>query len=165
MSLSIILGFAVLLFVTLVALLWSHWPAWLKGVLITAVTVLYFYGHEAVHSIWGIPSTDALPPKFVMLSAVVQEPTGKTPGLLYLWVSKIGDNGPVLEPRAYQLPYTRKLHMQIEEGIKKGRDGISQVGTAEVKAGTGRGLGWLTPGNDEQEIKISDLPSPQLPEK
>jgi hypothetical protein len=165
MSLSIILGFAVLLFVTLVALLWSHWPAWLKGVLITAVTVLYFYGHEAVHSIWGIPSTDALPPKFVMLSAVVQEPTNKTPGLLYLWVSKIGDNGPTLEPRAYQVPYSRKLHTQIDEGIKKGRDGIGQVGTAEVKAGNGRGMGWLRPGNDEQEIKISDLPSPQLPEK
>jgi hypothetical protein len=165
MSLSIILGFAVLLFVTLIALLWSHWPAWLKAVLITGVTVLYFYGHEAVHAIWGIPSTDALPPKFVMLSAVVQEPTNKTPGLLYLWVSKIGDNGPTLEPRAYQVPYSRKLHTQIDEGIKKGRDGISQVGTAEVKAGNGRGLGWLTPGNDEQEIKISDLPSPQLPEK
>jgi hypothetical protein len=165
MSLSIILGFALLLFVTLVALLWSHFPTWLKGVLITAVTVLYFYGHEAVHSIWGIPSTDALPPKFVVLSAVVQEPTNKTPGLLYLWVSKIGDKGPALEPRAYQLPYSRKLHTQIDEGIKKGRDGISQVGTAEVKAGNGRGLGWLHPGNDEQEIKISDLPSPQLPEK
>jgi hypothetical protein len=68
-------------------------------------------------------------------------------------------------PRAYQLPYTRKLHMQVEEGIKKGRDGISQLGTAEAKAGNGRGLGWLRPGNDEQEIKISDLPSPQLPEK
>jgi hypothetical protein len=39
------------------------------------------------------------------------------------------------------------------------------VGTAEIKAGVGKGLGWLAPGNDEQEIKISDLPSPQLPEK
>lgn len=165
MSLSIILGFAAVLFVTVLALIWSHWPAWLKGVLVTAVTVLYFFGHEAVHSIWGIPSTDALPPKFVMLAAVVQEPTNKTPGLLYLWVSKISDNGPTLEPRAYQLPYSRKLHTQIDEGIKKGRDGVSQVGTAEVKAGNGRGMGWLRPGNDEQEIKISDLPSPQLPEK
>ncbi len=165
MSLSIILAFAAVLFVTVLALIWSHWPNWLKGVLITSVTVLYFFGHEAVHSIWGIPSTDALPPKFVMLAAVVQEPTTKTPGLLYLWVSKISDNGPTLEPRAYQLPYSRKLHTQIDEGIKKGRDGVSQVGTAEVKAGNGRGMGWLRPGNDEQEIKISDLPSPQLPEK
>ncbi len=165
MSLSIILSFAALLFVTLLALVWSRWPAWLKGVLIAGVTVMYFFGHEAVHGIWGVPSTDALPPKFVMLAAVVQEPTAKTEGKLYLWVSKIEDKGPVLEPRSYQLPYSRSLHKQIDDGIKKGKDGISQVGTAEVKAGNGKGLGWLTPGNDEQEIKISDLPSPQLPEK
>lgn len=165
MSLSIILSFAALLFVTLLALLWSRWPGWLKGVLVAGVTVLYFFGHEAIHGIWGIPSTDALPPKFVMLAAVVQEPTAKKPGLLYLWVSKLGDNGPVLEPRAYQLPYSRELHRQIDEGLKKGKDGVSQVGTAEIKAGAGKGLGWLTPDNDEQEIKISDLPSRQLPEK
>ena len=165
MSLSRILSFAALLFVTLLALVWSRWPGWLKGVLIAGVTAMYFFGHEAVHSIWGVPSSDALPPKFVMLAAVVQEPNAKTAGKLYLWVSKIEDKGPVLEPRAYQLPYSRNLHKQIDEGIKKGKDGISQVGTAEVKAGNGKGLGWLTPGNDEQEIKISDLPSPQLPEK
>ena len=165
MSLPIILSFASLLFVTLIALLWSRWPSWLKGMLVAGVTVLYFFGHEAIHGIWGIPSTDALPPRFVMMAAVVQEPTTKKPGLLYLWVSRLGDNGPALEPRAYQLPYSRELHKQIDEGLKKGRDGISQVGTAEIKAGAGKGLGWLTPGNDEQEIKISDLPSPQLPEK
>jgi hypothetical protein len=165
MSLSVILGFAALLFVTLLALLWSRWPHWLKGVLVVGVTTLYFYGHDAIHSIWGIPSTDALPEKFVMLAAVVQEPTTKTPGLLYLWVSPLTDNGPVLEPRAYKIPYSRKLHTQIEDGLKKGRDGVSQLGTAEAKAGAGKGLGFLRPGNDEQEIKIRDLPSPQLPEK
>jgi hypothetical protein len=165
MSLSIVLGFSALLFVTLLALLWSRWPGWLKGLLVAGVTVLYFWGHDAVHSIWGIPSTDALPPKFVMMGAVVQEPNAKTPGLLYLWVSPISDSGPVLEPRAYKLPYSRKLHLQIEEGIKKGHSGISQMGTAEVKPGAGKGLGLLRPGNDEQEIKIRDMPSPQLPEK
>ncbi len=165
MSLSIILGFAALLFVTLLALLWSHWPVWLKGILVLGVTVMYFFGHDAVHSIWGIPSTDALPPKFVVMGAVVQEPSAKTEGVLYLWVSPLADKGPVLEPRAYRLPYSRKLHMQIEEGIKKGNSGISQMGTAEAKAGAGKGMGFLRPGNDEQEIKIRDLPSPQLPEK
>ena len=165
MSLSIILGFAALLFVTLLALLWSRWPAWLKGVLVLGVTVLYFYGHEAVLAIWGIPSTDALPPRFVVMCAVVQEPNAKTPGLLYMWVSPLTDNGPVLEPRAYKLPYSRKLHLQIEEGQKKGNSGIQQMGVAEAKAGAGKGLGFLRPGNDEQENKIRDLPSPQLPEK
>ena len=165
MSLSIILGFAALLFVALLALLWSRWPAWLKGVLVVGITSLYFYGNDAVHSMWGYPSTDALPPKFVVMGAVVQEPNTKTPGTLYLWVSPLADSGPVLEPRAYKLPYSRKLHMQIEEGIKKGTNGVSQMGTAEAKPGAGKGLGFLRPGNDEQEVKIRDLPAPQLPEK
>ena len=165
MSLSIILAFAALLFLVLMALLWSRWPGWLKGVLVVAVTVLYFYGNEAIHSIWGIPSTDALPEKFAVMGAKVQEPTTKTKGYIYLWVTPLADNGPVLEPRAYKIPYNRKLHLEIEEGVKKGGNGIAQMGEAEAKAGAGKGLGILRPGNDEQEIKIRDLPAPQMPEK
>jgi hypothetical protein len=39
------------------------------------------------------------------------------------------------------------------------------MGTAEAKPGDGKGSGWLKPGNDEQEVKIMDLPTPQVPEK
>jgi hypothetical protein len=49
--------------------------------------------------------------------------------------------------------------------MKKGREGVPQMGTAEVKAGNGKGPSWLNPGTDEQEVKILDLPTPQVPEK
>jgi hypothetical protein len=39
------------------------------------------------------------------------------------------------------------------------------MGTAEAKAGNGKGPTWLNPGTDEQEVKILDLPTPQVPEK
>jgi hypothetical protein len=165
MSLAIILSFAVLTLLCALALLYSHWPRWLKSLLVLGVTVLYFHGHDAVHAIWGIPSTDALPERFVMLAAVVEEPTSKAAGALYLWVNPLHEGKAVLQPRAYKLPYSKSLHEQINEGIKKGRDGVSQMGTAEVKLGSGRGWGVLRPGNDEQEVKIRDLPVPQLPEK
>jgi hypothetical protein len=38
------------------------------------------------------------------------------------------------------------------------------MGTAEPRRGA-KGSSWLRPGADEQEIKIRDLPAPQLPEK
>jgi hypothetical protein len=41
---------------------------------------------------------------------------------------------------------------------------VSQVGTAEPKAGS-KGYSWLRPGGQEQDVKIRDLPTPQLPEK
>ena len=52
----------------------------------------------------------------------------------------------------------------LGEGMKKVRQGVSQMGTAEPKFGS-RGLAWLRPGSDEQVVKIRDLPVPQLPEK
>ena len=165
MGLALVLSFAALMLLVLFALLWSRWPGWMKGVLVLAVTGLYFYGNDAVHQIWGVPSSDALPGRFVMLAAAVDEPTGKNPGSIFMWVSVPREGMNKLEPRAYRVPYTKELHAQVEQGVRKGRDGISQMGTAEAKAGNARSAGWLKPGNDEQEIKIRDMPSPQLPEK
>ena len=71
---------------------------------------------------------------------------------------------PILQPRAYRLAYSKDLHALLNEGMKKARQGVSQMGQAVPKAGK-KGLGWLRPGSDEQEVKISDLPAPQLPEK
>ena len=165
MGLALVLSFAALLLLILLALLWSRWPGWLKGVLVLGVTGLYFFGNDAVHQIWGVPSVDALPERYVMLAAAVDEPAGKTPGSIFMWVSESREGVKKLEPRAYRVPYSKELHAQIDAGVRKGRDGISQMGTAEAKAGNARGVGWLKPGSDEQEIKIRDMPSPQLPEK
>jgi len=165
MTLSIILAFCVLAFLLLLALLWSSWPGWLKSLLVLAVTALYFQAYQVAHSVLGNPSPDALPPQFVMLAAVVEEPGPKSAGAVYLWVTPIQEGTRRLQPRAYKLPYSRGLHEQVNLGLKKGRDGVSQMGVAELKDGNGLGLGWLNPGNDEQEVKIRDLPVPQLPEK
>ena len=165
MGLALVLAFSALMLLTLLALLWSRWPGWLKGVLVLCVTGLYFFGNDAVHKVWGVPSTDPLPERFVMLAAAVDEPVGKGQGAIFLWVSVPREGLNKLEPRAFRVPYSKELHGQIDAGQRKGRDGISQMGTAQAKAGSGQGISWLRPGNDEQEIKIRDMPSPQLPEK
>ena len=164
MTLELTLGAALLAFLCLLALLWSRWPAWLKGLLVIAVTGFYFYADDALHGLAGLPSRDALPERFVLLAAVIEEPTSKSAGALYVWVQALENGKPSKAPRAYQLPYAKDLHALLNEGIKKSRQGVSQLGTAEPKAGK-KGLNWLRPGNDEQAVKIRDLPSPQLPEK
>ena len=57
-----------------------------------------------------------------------------------------------------------KMANLFGEAMKKNRQGISQIGTTEPKAGP-QGYSWLRPGNEEQTVKVRDLPSPQLPEK
>lgn len=164
MTLTVVLSFCALVLATLLALLWSHWPVWLKGLLVMGVTVFYFYADDVVHGMWGWPSSDTMPERFVLLAAVIDEPTAKRPGALYVWVNAIEDGKPVAQPRAYRLAYAKDLHALINQGLRRVREGVSQLGSAEPKAGKG-GLGWLRPGSDEQVIKLRDLPVPQLPEK
>lgn len=164
MTLSLVLSFAALAFVALLALLWSRWPAWLKGLLIVGVTLFYFFADDLVHGMWGWPSGDALPARFVLLAAVIDEPSAKRPGGLYVWVNALEDGKPSAQPRAYRLPYSKDLHALINESMKKAREGVSQLGTSEPKVGKA-GLSWLRPGNDEQVVKLGDMPVPQLPEK
>jgi hypothetical protein len=163
-TLPLTLAFVALVLLCTLALVWSHWPAWLKGLLVLATTTLYFFGHQAVHEMWGWPSSDALPERFVLLAAVFDEPDKRSEGALYIWVNGLHEGKPDAQPRAYKLPYSKDLHALLAEGMKKARMGVSQMGTAEPKRGRS-GFSWLRPGADEQDLKIRDLPVPQLPEK
>lgn len=164
MTLELSLATAALAFLCLLALLWSRWPAWIKAGLVLAVTLFYFTADDIAHRLVGWPAADPLPARFVLLAAVFDEPNAKSAGGLYLWVNAIENGKPAREPRAYRLPYSKDLHSVLDEGLKKGRQGVTQMGTAEPK-GDAKGLSWLRPGRDEQVVKIRDLPAPQLPEK
>lgn len=156
--------YVALLFVSALALLFSRWGRVAKLALVLAVTGLYFVADRSLADVWGWPSRDGLPERFVLLAVVVEEPTKTNEGALYLWVNAIDKGKPVREPRAHRLPYTKDLHALLNEGMKKARQGVTQMGTAEPKRGP-KGMSWLRPGSDEQEVKIRDLPAPQLPEK
>lgn len=164
MTTAVVLSFAALVLLAALALLWSRWPGWLKGLLVIAVTGFYFYADDALHGLAGLPTREALPERFVLLAAVIEEPGAKSKGALYVWVNELKDGKPAAQPRAYRLPYQKDLHALLNEGMKKVRQGISQMGTTEPRTGP-KGFSWLRPGSDEQNVKIRDLPVPQLPEK
>ncbi|MBI5717709.1 MAG: hypothetical protein HZC37_08485 [Burkholderiales bacterium] len=146
------------------ALVASRWPAWGKGLLVLAVTTLYFVADRALDESGGWPSQRGLPERFVLLAAMIEEPTKHDPGALYVWVHALQDGKPVRRPRAYRLPYAKDVHALLDEAMKKVRQGVTQLGSAEPKRGRS-GFSWLRPGSDETQVKIRDMPVPQLPEK
>jgi hypothetical protein len=156
--------YVALLFVAALALLFSHWPRWAKALVVLASAGLWFGAEAVLDDVWGWPSGHSLPERFVLLAAVIEEPGKTSPGAVFVWVNALEGGKPAAQPRAYKLPYTKDLHALVNEGLKKARQGISQMGTAEPKRGTGA-ANWLRPGSDEQDVKIRDLPMPQLPEK
>jgi hypothetical protein len=161
---ALLWSFVALAALSALALVFSAWPKWAKALLVLGVTALYFQGERAFNNVWGQPSRQSLPERFVLLAAVIEEPGKGSPGALYVWVNALEGGKPAREPRAYRLPYSKDLHALLDEGMKKVRQGVSQMGSAEPKSGP-RGFSWLRPGNEEQAVKIRDLPVPQLPEK
>jgi hypothetical protein len=163
-TLPVLLAYAGLLFVALLALLWSSWPGWLKAMLVLGVTVLYFHANGVMHQVWGWPSGEALPERFLLHAAVVDEPTTKRPGGLYVWVSAIEDGRPAAQPRAYRLAYDKLLHAELNEGTRRIRSGISQMGITEPAPDKGE-IVWLRQHDPDQKFKLRDMAAPQLPEK
>lgn len=153
-----------LAFLAGLALLFSSWPRWARVGLVAAVAGLWFVAAVLLEGVWGWPSRGALPERFVLLAAVVEEPGKTSDGAVYVWVNAMEGNRPAAQPRAHRLPYSKDLHALVNEGLKKQRQGITQMGTTEPKRGP-QGMSWLRPGSDEVDVKIRDLPSPQLPEK
>ncbi len=160
-------AYALLAFLLLCLCVWTRWHIALKIGLVSLVTVFYFIAYDGWLGSQGWPAEDALPKRFVLLAMVVEEPNKEreSKGNIFIWVNALEANRPAAEPRSYRLPYDKDLHSLFGEAMKKSRQGISQMGTTEPKAGP-KGFSWLRPpGNDKLTIKISDLPRPQLPEK
>lgn len=149
---------------TALALVWSRWPIWAKALLVVSVTGMYFAADRALDSLSGWPSSTTLPARFALLAVVTEEPRADREGALYVWLQPIENGKTTSAPRAFRLPYSRDLHSLLGESMKKTRQGVTQVGTAEPKAGP-KGYSWLRPGSNEQNIKVRDIAIPQLPEK
>jgi hypothetical protein len=161
---ALLWSFVALALTALLALAGSRWPVWAKALLVGGVTGLYFAADAALEGVWGRPARAVLPERFVLVSAVIEEPSKTGPGALYVWLRAIDKGAPAREPRAYRLPYEKDLHTMLDDGLRRMRDGTSQMGSAEPKSGP-QGFSWLLPGHIEQVVKIRDLPIPQLPEK
>ena len=165
--LALAIGFAVLCFLLSCLCMYGNLTNRNKMLMVFAVTASYFIGYQALNDSQGWASSRELPPKFVLLATVIEEPLkDKTKGEIFVWLQPLTDNRPSGEPRAFRFPYEKGLHSLFEEGMKKNRNGNSQMGIVESAQRGSRGVSWLKPaGADVQRIKLRDMPAAQLPEK
>ena len=88
------LAYALLGFLLLILCLATRWAWWVKATLIVLVSSFYLLHASVLRGIAGWPADDALPPRFVLLSAVFDEPSPARhhPGAIYIWVNEIKDH-------------------------------------------------------------------------
>jgi len=139
--LALSIGFAVLCFLLLCLCLYGTLSHRTKMWLVVSVSAFYFVGYHAINDSQGWAASSDLPQRFVLLAAVIEEPVkDKTKGEIFVWLQPLTDNRPSGEPRAFRFPYEKGLHSLFEEGMKKNRNGNSQMGLVESAQRGSRGV-------------------------
>ena len=161
------LSYVVILATLIAVFIYSYAPAWAKFLLLFVSGAMFMMHSQALVGLLGWPVEQELPAKFVVLSSQVNEPikSEKSTGRIYLWLTEIEDTLPQKRPRAYSLDYSKALHSQIEQAIKRKRRGIVQVGESLAIDNTLGKPSSMPAANATQLISIYDLPDPTLPEK
>ena len=118
----------------------------------------------------GWPSHAGMPANFQLHAALVNEPAveASDDGSIYLWLTpwdevlpaNADDANPSQRPRAFDLPYSRDLHQQVQDMQERLARGEMVVGRHE------RARGWQRRfGQQDGQIALEAPPPPPLPEK
>jgi hypothetical protein len=136
----------------------------IKGLITTLLPAFYFLHWQGLQDYKGWPAEQSLPDKFELIAADVIEPTthNQQQGMIYLWVRPELEHKESSHPRAYGLPYSRKLHEMLFETRKRIQAGQQQIGL--LRADDGGGSGGAKVGHGHR-LEFIDKPKSQLPPK
>ena len=110
----------------------------------------------------GWPTSLHVPAHATLQWAVVDEPDPATadPGRIYLWLD-VGRP----EPRAFSLPYTRRLHGQVQRSLRSVQHGgpvaVAHAAPAEARGSRGR----RHASGDHGALRFHPQPPGDLPSK
>ena len=135
----IILASTILWFIILSRGYWS-----IKFITIICLLLFSIFLYQSMHNIAGWPCSQNLPNKFILNWAIINENHQ-----IILWITEDGK----IEPRSYKIPYSREIHIQLNEEMKKIKAGQKVAGKSKKK-GTKRGFGYST----KIDLIFYDLP-------
>jgi hypothetical protein len=126
----------------------------------------YWLAYQGWDRAQGWPSTNPVPEKFLLHGAVIEEPDKDrgVDGTIFLWLSDLTTYQPAEQPRAYIMPYSKRLHTAAQEALRQMRNGELQMGTVlpdEAAQQVTDGFAGEIP----TMIEFSNLPQRALPEK
>jgi hypothetical protein len=141
-----------------------HWL--LRLLLVFMVSGSYWLAYQGWDRAQGWPSTNPVPEKFLLHGAVIEEPDKDrgVDGTIFLWLSDLTTYQPAEQPRAYIMPYSKRLHTAAQEALRQMRNGELQMGTVLPDEAAQQVTDGFT-GEIPTMIEFSNLPQRALPEK
>lgn len=162
----------------------GRWYA--KAIIIVLTMYMGVAFWTSLKDVEGWPSGTALPKKFVLHWATIQEPRKDKAddGAIYLWVTSMAEEPRGAswivslvrprcgEPRSIRLPYSRKAHEEVDGAVKGIMSGKKIAGKAPPGAGKegpegkeGQMTGEPGINGPDQDPMFYEMPAPKLPRK
>ena len=165
---SLTLAYCFLTALLLIALIFSHFNTLLKTSLLITAIAFYVISYEGWKETQGWPSRTDLPEKFLLHSAVIEEPDEELgqEGQIYLWLTNLEGNELHDYPRAYRIEYDQETHSKVQEALREMQSGNLQLG--EIVPAVERkesGKKRFMKGQKYPGLTFVKLPDPALPEK
>ena len=158
-----LVGAYVLIALVLASLhLYSRWHPVIKAGVTALACVMMLVTYKSLPGLQGWPlNTDRLPSRLYLLAVEVSEPNN-----IYLWARDMDEGATTQsQPRAYELPYSTKLHeLAIQSGRKLKRN-IAQVVEIDPAAKTIKVQGAAEVPVKQNVIRFIDAPQGLLPPK
>ena len=139
-TLAIPLGFIVMAAIVCWYVIKAKAPWQAKLVLVVSLPTFGLVVWKALPSYQGWPTSQTLPEKAAMMGGAIHEPRpgSNDTGAIYLWLVPLKDkvvNGETIlsydrpngEPRAYRLPYSRRMHERMAKAMMRMKDRKSVV--------------------------------------
>ncbi len=167
--LLLITCYALLGLLLLALCLYTRWSWWIKSVAILLTGGFFILSYDAMTGLLGFPTPGRLPERFLFHYAVVVQPekNSGSKGTIYIWASELAREGPVKQPRAYEMPFDKDSYNMFTEATRRNKQGIMQMGQT-LEALPASGVNTFTrymSSSRTQKVKMQDLPEPALPEK
>jgi hypothetical protein len=151
----------------LLALIHSRLHWFFKAALLVLALGFYWISYAGWRESRGWPSPTALPQKFLLHYAVIEEPDRDRgdDGAIFIWLSDLEHDRLADQPRAYRIGYRRETHANLEDAIRKMRYGKLQLGSVDGMMPAADGPEEETGSDLYPNLRFIDLPDPALPEK
>ncbi|WP_108881578.1 hypothetical protein [Anderseniella sp. Alg231-50] len=141
--------------------LYSRWSHWIKIMVTVLATVFMLVTYKSLPGLQGWPlTTDKLPSRLYLLAIEISEPDN-----IYLWARDLDVGTELQRPRAYELPYSSKLHQQAVGSGRKLRRNIAQIVEIDPAGKTVKVPGSSDIPVKQNIIRFLDAPQGLLPPK
>lgn len=127
---ALILAYLIVVVLLLALNLFTSWN-WIVKLSMNLVVVFFFLvTYHSWPKVLGWPTERDLPQKFYLHAINVDEPHR-----IYLWGTDIGHGLGRTVPRSYGVPYSAKLHDNVDKANRKLRKGLPVIGQVSTVPG------------------------------